>query len=605
MGTNSTFFFQPRIPSRTHPITPQRNQDLTGEIAQYHADRLDQRKALYYSKESFDDFYYGKGSTYPDVNGSIGILFEQGSSRGHAQESIHGVVKFPFTIKNQFETSFSTLEAVQNMRVDLHEHMRKFYKEAQEKADDDRTKAYVFGDPADQARTYHLVDLLNRHQVEIYQLNETVSAHGKQFNAGESYIIPTNQQQYKLIKAVFEKRTSFQDSLFYDVSSFNLMASFNMPYAPLDRRDFDDDQLGSIVVDPVMPTGTLDDSGDVYAYLFEWDEYYAPRAVNRLMSAGVRVKVAAEPFTLNGRNYDFGTIMVSMGIQKVDTDKIRSIMQTIADEDGINVDGVSTGLTGQGIDLGSRTFEDLDKPEVAVLVGDGVSQYEAGEVWHLLDQRFGMAPSLIEVNRLNWMDLDRYNVIVMVNGGYGDLEEETIEKMKRWLRDGNTLITTKYATRWAADNGLTNVKFKSEEETEEIPEMKRYVDLSDARGAQYIGGTIFQNTLDLTHPLGYGYNDERITVFRNSTLFMQPSKNAYASPLRYTGDPLFSGYVSDENEEMLRETAGIVVESVGSGKVINMVDNPNFRAFWYGTNKLFMNAIFFGQTISGSSASAY
>jgi hypothetical protein len=38
--------------------------------------------------------------------------------------------------------------------------------------------------------------------------------------------------------------------------------------------------------------------------------------------------------------------------------------------------------------------------------------------------------------------------------------------------------------------------------------------------------------------------------------------------------------------------------------VIAMPDNPNFRAFWYGTNKLFLNSIFFGQIINGSSARA-
>ncbi|EJF10172.1 hypothetical protein [Pontibacter sp. BAB1700] len=35
-----------------------------------------------------------------------------------------------------------------------------------------------------------------------------------------------------------------------------------------------------------------------------------------------------------------------------------------------------------------------------------------------------------------------------------------------------------------------------------------------------------------------------------------------------------------------------------------MTDNPNFRAFWFGTNKLFLNSIFFGQIISGGSARA-
>ena len=88
MGTNSTFFFQPGIPSRTNPLTPQMNQDLTKEIGTYHAKALDKIGSQYYSEESFDDFYYGKGSTFPDINGSIGILFEQGSSRGHAKNQL-------------------------------------------------------------------------------------------------------------------------------------------------------------------------------------------------------------------------------------------------------------------------------------------------------------------------------------------------------------------------------------------------------------------------------------------------------------------------------------------------------------------------------------
>ena len=79
MGTNSSFFFQPGIPSRTHPLTPKLNQELTKGIATYHAKALDKIGSLYYSEESFDDFYYGKGSTFPDINGSIGILFEQAS----------------------------------------------------------------------------------------------------------------------------------------------------------------------------------------------------------------------------------------------------------------------------------------------------------------------------------------------------------------------------------------------------------------------------------------------------------------------------------------------------------------------------------------------
>jgi hypothetical protein len=100
-----------------HPLTPEKNLELTKKIGTYHAKALDEIGSLYYTQEGYDDFYYGKGSTFPDVQGAIGILFEQASSRGHAQESVNGILRFPFTIRNQFTTALSTLKAVNEMRM--------------------------------------------------------------------------------------------------------------------------------------------------------------------------------------------------------------------------------------------------------------------------------------------------------------------------------------------------------------------------------------------------------------------------------------------------------------------------------------------------------
>ena len=609
MGTNATFFFQPGIQSRTHPITPQKNQNLTKAIADYHAEILDENKRLYYSQESFDDFYYGKGSTYPDVNGSIGILFEQASSRGHAQESEHGVLKFPFTIKNQFLTSLSTWDASQNLRQEILNYQRNFYKQAKRAGEDADIEGYVFGIEEDQARTYHLAELLRRHKVDLYDLDRDLTVDGKTFKRGSSYVIPSDQNQYRFVKALFERRTTFTDSLFYDVSAWTMPYAFNLPFAELEGRDYSDDLLGKKIDGlPEFPTGELRGGESDYAYVFEWDEYYSPRALHRLLDAGVRVKVASKPFTgvtADGtQKFDYGTILVPLGPQSVERDKIHKLVQEAADKDGLTVYSVGTGLTPSGIDLGSGSFEDLEKPSVAVLSGDGASPYEVGEVWHLLDQRFGMPPTLFPMDRTERADLDRYNVMVMVNGSYDDLSERATEKIKRWTQNGGTLITIKYANNWVERNGLANIAYvNGEEESEEEQEVtpKPYADMSKARGAQYIGGTIFNTKLDLTHPLGYGYNDEDLTVFRNSTLFVKKAENPYATPLYYTEDPLASGYVSDENLEKLSGTAAVVVSDVGSGRVISMTDNPNFRAFWFGTNKLFMNAIFFGQTIDGGS----
>ena len=128
MGTNSTFFYQPGIPSRVNPLTPKKNQILTEEIGKFHAKNLSEIGSLFYSEEDYDDFYYGKGSTFPDINGSIGILFEQGSSRGHLQESVNGPLSFPFTIKNQLTVSLSTLEASIKMKDSILSYQYDFFK---------------------------------------------------------------------------------------------------------------------------------------------------------------------------------------------------------------------------------------------------------------------------------------------------------------------------------------------------------------------------------------------------------------------------------------------------------------------------------------------
>jgi hypothetical protein len=119
MGTNSTFFFQPGVESRNNPNSPAKVFELNHKVAAYHQRALDAKGILYYSQQGFDDFYPGKGSTYPDLHGTIGILFEQASARGHAQESDNGVLTFAYAIRNQVLSSFSSLEAAQALRVDL------------------------------------------------------------------------------------------------------------------------------------------------------------------------------------------------------------------------------------------------------------------------------------------------------------------------------------------------------------------------------------------------------------------------------------------------------------------------------------------------------
>jgi hypothetical protein len=49
-------------------------------------------------------------------------------------------------------------------------------------------------------------------------------------------------------------------------------------------------------------------------------------------------------------------------------------------------------------------------------------------------------------------------------------------------------------------------------------------------------------------------------------------------------------------------SAAVVVSALQSGRVVVMSDNPNFRAFSFGMNRMFLNSLFFGSVISSSSA---
>lgn len=227
MGSNSTFFFQPGIPSRTNPLTPQLNQDLTTKIGNYHAKALDSIGSLYYSKESFDDFYYGKGSTFPDINGSIGILFEQASSRGSGQLTDNGLLSFPFTIKNQFTTALSTLKASVELKNEILELQHQFYRNAEKSAE---KGAFVFGRKGDPVLAHELAKVLKQHQIELYKLPNDKRINGKAFDANSSYIIPKNQLQHRLVEAMFEERTKFQDSIFYDVSAWSFKHAFDVDF---------------------------------------------------------------------------------------------------------------------------------------------------------------------------------------------------------------------------------------------------------------------------------------------------------------------------------------------------------------------------------------
>lgn len=581
MGSNSTFFFQPGIQSRTHPLTPKLNQELTKKIGNYHAKALDNIGSLYYTEENFDDFYYGKGSTFPDINGSIGILFEQGSSRGHAQQTDNGLLTFPFTIRNQFTATLSTLEAAKSMRKELLEYKRSFYNNARKEVTKD---AYIFGNEKDAASSYHLAEILKRHQIKLYELKQDIAIKGNFFKKEYSYIVPKNQRQKRLLKAIFEKRTAFQDSLFYDVSAWTFPLAFNLDYSDNAAISNIGSEISDLTYRKINPVNKSD-----YAYLIQWHEYYTPKALYQVLANGLRAKVGMKPFSLENNDYDYGTILIPVQNQKLNKEELHKLLQKIAAENHIDITGVSTGLT-KGIDLGSNQFRALSLPRIGLFTGSGITPYDAGEIWHLMDQRYDIPITKLETRNFNRITLSKYTHIVLPNSWRQSFDKEKAEKLKTWVRNGGTLIGYRNAAQFFKNNEFMKIEFATpKNDAKNISFEQR----QDFNGAQVIGGAIFEAQIDRSHPINFGYKNNTISLFRNTKLFIKPDKQSYNNPIRYTKKPLLSGYISKKNLDSLSGTVPFKHNDFGKGNIILFTDNTNFRAFWYGTNKLLMNAIFF------------
>lgn len=607
MGSNSTYFFEPmKAIASKDPIMPKENYTtLNDTFAKYFQEDLDKIGSFYFTKEVFDGTYPGYGSSYPDLQGGLALLFEQASSRGHVQQTRMGEITFAFTIRNQYTSSLATVRAAIENKDMLHNYQRDFFKSAVSNASKSNVKGYVFGDNYDESRVRAFVDKLLLHRIKVYELESDLSTNGEQFKAGNSFIVPTAQAQYRMVQTMFETYEEYSDSVYYDASAWSVANFYNLTYAPVTTNL----KRGAEVTRESNVKKAMTVERSSYAYLVPWEDYNAPAFLYALQNSGVKANSSFKPFSIeaNGqvRDFGYGTLVIPVSKQAISSDSLYQVITRHAKEYKVEVYSTKTGYSSRGIDLGSGNIRTLETPSALMWMEGGTSSYEVGEVWHLLDTRVNMPITKVPLRLFNRVDLNDYNVMVMVSGSYSELDSAKRDVISNWVKEGNTLITSRSATAWAINKKLVKEslikkekKEKKDKEKAEPTVRKSFVDAGNNRGRKQVGGAIFEVELDLTHPLAFGYKDSKIPVYRNSTVWLAPSKNSYSTVAKYTSDPHIDGFITKKNmEEFLKPSASLIVSELGGGRVVMFADNPNFRGSWYGTNRLFLNAIFLGQHI--------
>ncbi len=585
MGTNSTFYFDPGEEASNNPVVPgYLYKNIYPKFAEYFTKAANNIGSMYFTKEAFDKLYPGYGSSYINFYGGAGFLFEQGSSRGHIQETTTIPITFAFTIRNQFTASLATIKASLAEKDALLDLRKNFYETAKKQAEASVIKGYVFGDPNDYNRTKAFVDVLQIHRVDVYEVPNS-----KQF------YVPVAQDNHIMVRTIFENQIPYKDSSFYDASTWSLIHAFNLPYTEVKTAFVAGTKINA-ALNATKPAATK----STYAYIVNNTDYNIHQFIFDLQKQGVIVQTATRPFSIQigstDKQFGYGTIVVSVQQQKLSSEKLYEIIQAASKDANLEVHSISTGYSNAGIDLGSNYVRTLKKPEAIMIIGTGVAASEAGEVWHLLDQRLSMPITKADVLTFSRIDLTRYNTMIMVSGNYALLDKSSVDKIRAWIQNGNTLITIKGGAEWAIKNGITKHKLITDSVFSSTRQL--YDRAVEIEGAKALGGSIFKIDLDTTNPIGYGFTNKYVSVYKNGLTFFQKSTNPYNTVAQYLNEPVVGGYVHATTLKKMRNNPSILIGQEGMGRVVLFADEPNFRGAWYGTNKLFLNALFYGSLIN-------
>jgi hypothetical protein len=643
-GTNATYYFEPTPKRHESPIVPQFLYDYQAILAKYHAKALDDIGSFYFTKENYDNLSPIYGSTYPKFFGSVAATFEQASSRGVQQESTNGLVTFAFTIRNHLATSFSTIRGAVAEKAGLFKVQKDFFKYALEQGQKNPAKSYIFGDSKDVTLTQKFLGLLLQHRIKIYELSSNYSQDGKTFEKGKAYVVPAAQPNFLLVHSLFEENI-LKDSIYYDNTGWSIIHAYGLKYAKTPNLVAKAAEVNSLH----LAQGEIEGGRSNYAYLLNYSDYNASRALYKLLLKNVLVKTAFKSFAVSTpsgkRAYSAGSLVIPVAGQTISSDSLYKAVQAVAADAHINVLAVNSGFSADGIDLGSSNIKAIRKPEVALAFGQGVTASEAGQVWFLLNQQLDLPVSKIDLSNFARASLKRYNVLVLPGGNYSAWDNAVIEKLKGWVNDGGTLITFQTATAWAVQQGLAKEKLveadfanrgnrgdtppaaAEQKETKtsttavaasaprnsnapaivdadkastakEKQSRLDYARQEDVEGSRRINGAIFQADLDITHPIAFGVNSRKLFINKNGPTILVPSTNKYNTIAQYVANPFVNGYSSKVNIGRVANSAAIIATASGNGEVILFADDPTYRGYWLGTNRLFLNAIFFANLLN-------
>ncbi len=653
MGPLDTHLFNPP----REPINPNLSksiQEWWRIFASDQAKAFDNYGWSYYTREWLEEWYPGYGSSWPSYMGAVSILYEQASTDGSLIKRQDGTfLTFRDAVHRQFISSLANLTTTANNRKEL---LKNYYEgKADAVFSDKEVKTYLIDPSKNPSRTKKLIKKLLLQGIEIevaeneFKLGNVKSfwdkkSADKNFPEG-TYIIKTSQPLSPLINALmeFDPHTSTKflnderESLekgegtrLYEVSSWSLLIAYDVdayvsneiPEATLERVKEIPEMNGEVI----NPNPT-------YGFLINYNDDNSVKALIKFLEMGYKIRSGKEPFKIEGRKFSSGSLLLRVN---ENSSSLSEDVQKISEITGVDILGVSTALSEEGPDLGGNDFPLLAQPRIALLTGNNVSTGSFGSIWYLLDNELNLKFSILDAENVSGFDLRKYNVLIIPSSSAKKIfGKEDLKKLKDWVSDGGTLISIGESSVFLADTSsdFSKVKLKSQALKElslyeysyssetsvgkykvdsiafwndkihpdtnlykKIKEAElKELELKDEKHKLFSPrGAILQVDVDTNHWIGFGMERKVPAIVYTSEAFL--SRNPVQTPARFTAsDSLrLSGILWPEARERWEKTSYITREPIGKGQLILFAGEPTFRSYFYGTAKLFLNAVLLG-----------
>jgi len=644
MGSNSTYYFAPPA-DPLNPEIPKEQAEWLRTFGKSNASWFDRMKFDYFTREVFDSFYPGYGEGWPMFHGSIGMTFEQASTRGLAvRREDETMMHYRETVQHHFIASLSTCETAARNREELLRYFYEYRRSAIDEGSKEEVKEYIIAPGSDPGRALDLVEILMAQGVDVRMAESAFknrkaedydggTATERSFPAG-TFIVPLNQPAKRLAKNLLEKnipmdakfieeqvrrqRKRLPDEI-YDVTGWSLPLIYDVDA----YRAHEKSSVSQRLVTPAdlrAPSGHRVDQAAL-AYLIPWGTNSAAKALSSLLNSGIRVHTTDKEFVQNGKKFKRGTLIIKV---KDNPDTLRNQLQSLADHEQVEIVATNTGWMDEGPNFGSGNVQFVKKPKIVLAYGPPTSSLSAGATRFLLERKYGYRVTLMYTEQLRSADLSKYNVLILPDtwGGYDGLFGEAgARHIKDWVQKGGTLITFGGGTQWLTGEkvgllGTTRelkggkpekVKEGDDKPDQEAkaeakrPDISKPFDLEkeiqpEKELPASVAGAIVRVKLDQEHWLSNGYDGLANVMVSSRNIFTPLKLDKGTNVGLYMPEErlVASGFLWEESQRQLPNKAYVIHQPAGRGHIVAFAEDPNFRALFEGLNVLFLNGVFFG-----------